>query len=110
MTARVFTLPIPERADLSLREECEREAMLELRAFKRTRKLSVDRLALMLGTSGDSVKRWLRGECRIPGWVVKALQRFEAPASGGTHAPALVKANAAPLVDGSVARDDQEAA
>jgi hypothetical protein len=59
----------------SLRDECERAAVVELRGYKRQRRLSAERLALELGCSADSAARWLRGDCRVPGWVVVAIRR-----------------------------------
>jgi hypothetical protein len=80
MRAKVLTLSVPATGNPagSLRAECEREALLELRAFKRTRGLSADRLARLLGTSPDSAERWLKGECRIPAWVLKATEKLSA--------------------------------
>lgn len=74
--ARVLTLPVVAVSILSA--ECEREALLDLREFKRTRKLSADRLARLLGCSIASSKRWLTGECKVPGWVVFALRKLRA--------------------------------
>jgi len=59
----------------TLRDECERAAVIELRAYKRERRLSAERLARHLGCSPDSAARWLRGDIRVPGWVVVAMRR-----------------------------------
>jgi hypothetical protein len=63
----------------TLRERLERENLIDLRAFKRQHFTSAEALAQWLGTSPDSAERWLRGECRVPGWVVKAIQSSPAP-------------------------------
>lgn len=81
MGANVLTLP--PHAPATLRDECEREAVIDLRAFKRERKLSAEGVAQLLGCSPDSVERWLAGPesergCRVPGWVVVALARLRA--------------------------------
>ena len=67
--------PAGAQSTATLRAECERAAVIELRAFKRERKMNAERLAQSLGCSPDSAERWLRGECRVPGWVVVAIRR-----------------------------------
>ncbi|MBA2724261.1 MAG: hypothetical protein H0U56_15515 [Methylibium sp.] len=58
-----------------MRAACEREAVLELRAFKRECFTSAEALAQWLGCSPDSAERWLGAKSKVPGWVLMAIRR-----------------------------------
>jgi len=60
------------------RRENERLATLELKAYRRERKLSIEELAHELGYSRDAVERWLSKGQRVPGGVIVAIRPREA--------------------------------
>jgi DNA-binding transcriptional ArsR family regulator len=70
--SKLTTLPEPSPAEK--RQRFERAAMLELRAYKRTERLTAAQLAMALGYSPDAVERWLTGAARVPGGVIIAIR------------------------------------